>query len=320
MTVLSHLQHLTHYFEDKDMYGVFIYSHQNPNGVWLPDSAPSEGSVCLDDVARAALLAFELYEDTKDVHALEQALEWMSFVSHMQDHNGKFANFVDEDSTINERGDTSYRGGQWWQGRGLWALARSYRITGNEKWLDSYWRALRHMRPTEGKTMALLNLAKIEVARTGVSQDVIPTLYNTYYRVGETWGYHQILEGVLASKYQGKPLTDVRRAIIEFIEPMVTDMFWSEWKTHSKVNLCAYNVSPIVQALAEIYILTGESRYESLLESSYGWFFGRNDETRIMYDVDSGRCFDGLTNESCGSESSLEAGLAHLAFQRATKS
>ena len=309
MSVLSHLVNTLNWRIDDRMDAVVVYARRDGES-YTPFGATGEGYACVDDTARAAILALELYEDTSDDEALSQALRWMEFVAHMTNSSGKVANFMLDDTTINERGDTSYRGGQWWQARSLCALARAYRVTRDNRWLDLYWSVLRMTKPQEGRTIALVNLAKIDLLRASVSSTLAP-LSRSSYRMGETFGYHQLLCGVLMHRYQGVPLLFPKQSINEYIEPMVNDGFWSEYKSRSKDHLCAYNVSPIVQGLAAICEIEPSDRYLTLLRRSMEWFYSDG-----LYDPTTGVCLDGLDSEDAGAESSIEAGLAQLAYAR----
>lgn len=307
--MLQHLKHLTREIKP----GIFcpaIYAHLE-DGTYVPHEAKDEGMYCVDDAARASILAFE-YGD------VDQALQWLTFLTYMTRKDGKVANFADSEGTINEHGDTSFRGGQWWQARAVCAYAKAYRETRGKKWLDLYWttaRVLTRNNITDNRIMALVNLARRDINKTGTQQIRYQTPGLNYYRMGETWGYHQLLEGTLAKIDDVTSLTSINVAISDFIIPMVKAGFYYNWKSHTKEGLCAYNVGPIVQGLAAYYHAFGT--HKELLEASYNWFYGQNDEARIIYDAETGRCFDGLTSEDAGAESSIQAGLAELAVRKA---
>lgn len=133
-----------------------------------------EGWACVDDVARAVLLALELAEtraseageDEADRDALLWVRRWAAFLRYMQLPDGQFVNFVlDAEGRRNLDGATSAPGGLWWTGRALWALARYLRVTG-ERWALACW--ARTPLPdlgTAGKTLGLFALAGLELLR-----------------------------------------------------------------------------------------------------------------------------------------------------------
>ena len=83
---LKHLQNLTESFKynDQDIYYINVYS-QKQNGKYVPIAAPGEGIACVDDSARAVILALEIYESFADKESLEQAEKWLTFLEYMQD-------------------------------------------------------------------------------------------------------------------------------------------------------------------------------------------------------------------------------------------
>ncbi len=77
----------------------------------------------------------------------------------------------------------------------------------------------------------------------------------------------------------------------------------------------AYGIRPMVFAAAEAYELTGHQKYASIAGNLAAWFFGVNDGKEVMYNVNTGRCFDGIIadnkiNKNSGAESTIECLLA----------
>ena len=81
-----------------------------------------EGIACVDDAARAAILALQVHEETASTMALDLARAWLRFVTYMQETDGRFANFIlDQTGAKNLHGETSRTDGSWWNARALWA-------------------------------------------------------------------------------------------------------------------------------------------------------------------------------------------------------
>lgn len=83
----------------------------------------------------------------------------------------------------------------------------------------------------------------------------------------------------------------------------------------------AYGLRPMIFAAAEAYEVTGKQKYADIAAQLTAWFFGSNDANEIMYDENTGRCFDGIiannkVNKNSGAESTIEA---LLAMQRIEK-
>ncbi len=79
----------------------------------------------------------------------------------------------------------------------------------------------------------------------------------------------------------------------------------------------AYGVSPVVEGYLALAEATADPRYETLAGLAASWFLGSNPSGTAMYDVATGRTFDGLrgptaeeVNRNSGAESTIEALLA----------
>ncbi len=128
MINLTHLNFLTEplVVGGREMSMVHIYS-EAPSYDWV--DASGEGIACVDDVARAAIVYLDAYEETGDEKALAQARRLLNFVMYMQAEDGEYYNFItDRQGTINRTGVTSYKSWSWWAARGQWALAEGYRV------------------------------------------------------------------------------------------------------------------------------------------------------------------------------------------------
>src|SRR4029077_12941659 len=82
--------------------------------------------------------------------------------------------------------------------------------------------------------------------------------------------------------------------------------------TESSYDQIAYGIEPMVFAAAEAYKETGEDKYADLAGHLAAWLLGANDAATKMYDVSTGRCYDGISsvsnvNHNAGAESTVEA-------------
>jgi hypothetical protein len=74
----------------------------------------------------------------------------------------------------------------------------------------------------------------------------------------------------------------------------------------------AYDVRPVVVGLIELERATGREEYGEWAGLAAAWFLGRNPASRVMFDVNTGRCYDGINdstsiNLNSGAESTIEA-------------
>jgi hypothetical protein len=77
----------------------------------------------------------------------------------------------------------------------------------------------------------------------------------------------------------------------------------------------AYGISPMVFAAIEAYKMNGQDKYADLAGQLAAWLLGANDAAINMYDISTGRCYDGIisansVNYNAGAESTIEALLA----------
>jgi len=342
LRLLGYLEALTYEFEreGKGVRCVLIYAKPDPTQLDVYHFVPAadtgyEGIACVDDTARAALLALGVYERSGSRKALSLARKWLTFIDYMQYSDGSFANFIRNSAGVrNATGPTSYKGGYWWSARALWALARAYRITGKSSYLESY-RACRLAPIPDGKINAVLALAELEMYRAEPAGDLRESILercrtivgasdSPYFRdhPGHAkinfWGYHQLHAVASAAHVLDEPslLKPCRQTVQNLVEPDVRAQLWYSYPDRQKNGVCAYAVSPVVQGLAAVYRATGSKRYRQLALNACAWFYGRNDARTVMYEPRTGRCRDGISHGTasfnCGAESAIEAGLAEL--------
>lgn len=85
--------------------------------------------------------------------------------------------------------------------------------------------------------------------------------------------------------------------------------------TPSYYEQIAYGANRMVQGLIAVGEATGDSKYRRMAGLAASWFFGNNDADAVMYDVQTGRGYDGIVgpgkiNRNAGAESTIEALMA----------
>lgn len=126
----KHLDHLTeHVVVGGDSVAVVHVYANSPSYEWVDakESGP-EGIACVDDAARAAVVALRDFELHGRRESLERARPLLRFVLAMQSADGQFYNFILKDHAINRDGKTSFKSFGWWAARGVWALGLGYRV------------------------------------------------------------------------------------------------------------------------------------------------------------------------------------------------
>lgn len=88
-----------------------------------------------------------------------------------------------------------------------------------------------------------------------------------------------------------------------------------------KFSQIAYGIRPMIFAATEAFDLTGQQKYADMAGHLASWFFGTNVANEIMYDKNTGRCYDGIISEhklntNSGAESTIECLLALQRIER----
>ena len=87
-----------------------------------------------------------------------------------------------------------------------------------------------------------------------------------------------------------------------------------------KAPQIAYGIRPMVYACLEAYKVTGQAAYAEQAGKIATWFFGDNFASKMMYDPQTGICYDGINDDgsvnlNSGAESTIESLLALLAIE-----
>ncbi len=297
----------------------------------------TEGTACIDDAARAALLACQIAEQMPASAALRWARRWLSFVLYMQENDGDFVNFIlDRTGRKNRRGRTSFHGGQWWTSRALWALAAAWRITGEQRYrraFDSgHLRRAPSLKVTAIQALALMEIFRVEPSprlerriRTRCDRMLAagPSYFADHagYSAIRPWGYHQLQAMARAGRLFSRVdyLAACARAVQQVINPLIQAKFGTRepWLHEPR---CAYDISSIVLGLEELYACTHRDVYRRQAIACVDWLYGANSSGAAIYDPATGRCADGVVNgvvsPNCGAESAIEAGFVELARRR----
>jgi len=108
----------------------------------------------------------------------------------------------------------------------------------------------------------------------------------------------------------------------EFYIKMVDDSI--QTYNQKKFPQIAYSISPMILASIEAYHITNSEKYAVQAGLLGSWFFGNNAANQKMYDMNTGRVFDGIDSENkvnynSGAESTIEALLSLQAIETSSK-
>ena len=307
--------------------GIAIYADEHDATIAARESG-EEGVACVDDASRALVLWCDLWERSH----LPVAREWidglLAFCRCMLQPDGRFVNFVlDWDGTLNLAGVTSRPdGGAFWHARGARALAKVYRVLGDQQARAEYERARAHFEDREVgadvraiQLLGALDAASAERADIATWSEEIAALRDgdvlLDHPAADTphlWAHIQ--EGVLAEAgvALGRPdLIDVaRRSADRLLLPLVATAF-------DLPTVQPYGVASVVYSLDRLAAATADERYIGAARDARAWFDGRNPAHAPVYDRERGRVADGIDdgrlNPHSGAESNILGAQALIA-------
>ena len=304
--------------EPQHAFGLAIYADHTGEHFGARESG-IEGVACLDDAARALVLWSDLWSRTK----LPVARAWidglLAFCRWMQQDDGRFVNFVlDWSGVRNVDGITSRAdGSSFWQARGARAMAKIWRVLGDERARDDYRRARASFdeRPVGADVRAVQVLAALDAqdppADIGrwcddiVSQRRGEVLVDAHDAT-EPHVWAHIQEGVLAMAglaLRRPELIEVaRRSADAYLVPLIAGGF-------DLPTVQPYGAASAAFAMAQLAHATGDARYAAAARDARAWFDGRNPAGRPVYDREAGRVADGVDgvelNPHSGAESNV---------------
>ena len=308
---------------------------------------------CLDDNARALIMALMAYQMNKNKEALDLLPVYLSFIHDMQLDNGNFRNFLSFSRQYldDEGSDDSF-------GRTIWALGylihtapnNSYRELGQELFLKSipHFQKLTHLRGIGNAITGISYYLRTYPYDERIVQE-LKTLTNKLMKAyhvtkGEDWHWFEnhltydnaILPLALFHSAEITRNEDVKRVAFEaliFIEKLTVSNDYlnpignNGWYLRDgKMPLHdqqAIEIMAMVLMYFQAYRVTGETKYLKKVFSSYLWFLGENSLRVPLYDTEIKGCCDGLQesgiNRNQGAESTLAYLISHLTVLQAFK-
>ncbi|WP_316800387.1 glycosyltransferase family 4 protein [Pedobacter frigidisoli] len=309
---------------------------------------------CIDDNARALIMALMAYEQDKNQKAVKLMPVYLSFIQYMQREDGNFRNFLSFNRNyLDEVGsEDSF-------GRTIWSLGylicaapnNSYREFGRELFSHSimHFKDLKYLR---GMANTIIGLAHYLSAHPGDELLVaeINRLANSLkdaYAKNKDGAWHWY-EDILTYDNAILPLAllhhseatgnvesyNIAMESIAFLNSFsfengylnpVGNAGWM--KKHGKNPIYdqqAIETMAMVLLYAKTFELTKDDQYLSFMHTSYEWFLGNNSLHIPLYDFETNGCADGLqfnsVNRNQGAESTLAYFISHLAVLKAAES
>ncbi|MBB5436818.1 glycosyltransferase involved in cell wall biosynthesis [Pedobacter sp. AK017] len=307
---------------------------------------------CLDDNARALIMAILAYQQNKSKVALELLPVYLSYIQYMQRDDGNFRNFLSfTRDYLDEIGsEDSF-------GRTIWALGylihnapnNSYREFARELFNKSvpHFKNLGHLRGIGNTMIGLSNYLKAHPGDEHIREqfDLLAEPLKAAYRENKKGHWHwfedkmtydnAILPLALLSYYQttkDKEALDIalesmeylsqKTLIYGYLNPVGNDgWLYREGNSMALYDQQAIETMAMVLMYFKAYEITHDLTYIKQMYLCYQWFLGENSLHLPLFDHETKGCGDGLqphgVNRNQGAESTLAYWISHLVVLKA---
>ncbi|WP_075603139.1 glycosyltransferase family 4 protein [Saccharicrinis aurantiacus] len=306
---------------------------------------------CLDDNARALLMALMSYRQIKDEQALELCPIYLSYIHYMQNNDGTFRNFLSFNRNyLDEVGsEDSF-------GRTIWALGYLMANAPNDAYYQTGREIFFNAAPHFDKLTAIRSIANTIIGlcyylETNPGDDALierlramtqKLMMHYKQNKSKNWDWFEPLltydNGILplslfhASKYlNDDSVLEVAISSMDFLTShTLTESYLSvigNEKWYKKDEHRSVYAQQPVDAMAMVlmyhqaYLVTKNKEYLNKLYTSFLWFLGENDLRMSLYDFETNGCCDGFesygVNRNQGAESSLAYLISHLTVLQA---
>lgn len=302
---------------------------------------------CLDDNARALMVATWAVFLFKDEQAKELLTTYCSFVKYMQRESGGFANFFSY-----TRAHMEEEGSDDSNGRAIWALGFLAWRTSNET-LRSFssdmiinsFRIIPKLN-LRGKAFSAMGLACYlrvfgsDQRALDLLKNVTKDILEAYYRNSDgDWKWFEeilcydnaIIPMALFHSFsvlKDEKILEVAKESLSFLERNVfkggmlsiigNNGWYTKGKKKAQFDQQPIDATAVVLAMQSAYKVTKDKEYLIKMKNAFDWFLGENDCGVPMYDIESKGCSDGLMQGAIsmnqGAESTVSFLLAQLAI------
>lgn len=301
---------------------------------------------CLDDNARALLLALKVYQEFKDEDALNMIPTYLSYIHYMQREDGRFHNFMTYDHQFLDKvgSEDSF-------GRTVWAIGYlfgyapydGYYQLGTEIFFKAapHFESLQSIRSIAYTIIGICHYLDHKPNDEGMIERmrILARRLKKEYQENKTanWYWYESLltydnaiiplSLLQASKHLNEEeLTAIALQSAFFLEGIILKSGYlsiignQQW-FHKDKNICKHGQQPIdvlatVLLFKQIYLVTGKKEYLEKMFLSFKWFFGENDLRIALYDDETKGCCDGLehygVNRNQGAESTISYLISYL--------
>ncbi len=324
---LSHVQTLT------DNFGMLQHARRT-----IPDY---RHGYCLDDNARAALVAAKFHRLTQNPAALRLLQRYLAFTAYCQKPDGVFCNFISMDRRfLDEKGSDDCQGRTLWGlgyvmasglptfaavakecfDRGLVVLENlslrgaSYALLGLHYYMETYPGALEVRSWMDRLGEQLMKSYRANAADSWLWFEPILTYHNAVIPQA-LW--------LAARHLDNQEWHEVAQESADFLferctrggrVSLVGNAGWypKEAKEKAHFDQQPIDAAGLVELAKVAYRLTKQPQYLKRMQRAFDWFMGDNDVGVPLYDPKTGGCFDGLRPDGVNPNQGAESSLSYL--------
>jgi len=304
----------------------------------------------LDDNARALIVCARSYESNKNPEILDSIRTYLKFIKYVQRGSGTFSNIV---SYRKQRDGTS---DEDVQGRAILALgyaaSRSYLPEDITDGADSIFhksvRRISAIKAPRSTAFAMLGLyyhlkdfshpnKLLKKTFVGLA-DRLVAIYQINKSDDWQWFENQLtysnskLPEALLFAYQmtkKKKYLDIAKESLDFLSwitfekkhyiPIGQNGWYFRHKKRSYFDQQPEDAASMVETKVVAYQVTGDKKHLNDAYTAFRWFLGKNHLGQMVYDENTGGCYDGVgqyaINLNQGAESTISYLLARLALE-----
>ncbi len=308
---------------------------------------------CLDDNARALLMAIMVYNQMKESEVLDLMSNYLSYIQYMQNEDGTFRNFLSfERSFLDKKGsEDSF-------GRTIWAIGELVKNPPNEAYFElgkelfmrasSEFKELTSIRGIANTIVGIcawINRFPWDEDMSEILKSLTAKIVTKYEKEKtEDWIWFEpglsydngIIPFALFHSFRitgNEIVLSVAIDTMNFLEEIVfregylslvgSEGWYNIGGIKSKYDQQPLDAMAMVLMYSQAFEVTLDNQYLRKMFDSFMWFLGDNDLRIPIYDFETHGCNDGLksngVNRNQGAESILAFLIAHLTILSGTR-
>ena len=301
---------------------------------------------CLDDNARALMMATMIFRQSKDREAAELISVYLGFIHYMQNEDGTFHNILGfgRDFKDLSGSDDAF-------GRAIWALGYFIRFAPNREYKEIATQIFRKSIPVFRSIRSIRGIAN---SIAGISH-----FLSVYPEEGDLWSTLQKMASSLVDEYKqsrkddwhwfepvlaydngiipfslfhaykllgDKKLLTIAKESMGFLEkvtfrdgrfsPVGSDGWYPEGKDRADFAQQPIDALAMILMYYQAFRVLKDKKYIPKLMNTFMWFLGENDLSIPVYDFETRGCRDGIESEGVSLNQGAESTICYVIAQQ----